>query len=442
MMNLKVVAVSMGVLGLLSSPVFAEPAHKTVKHAKKHYSERQYSAMPTAATSLADLGSPLDRASLTSVLLDDMQQNSHMYKPRAEWFHDIKVSGGINMGMIAGSRSVVNSAYAERSSGIANNYAGETTGRFPLYAYANVTGSINDWTNAVMVVSNTKSEAVGKSSSLNEYSSLVGFEQAFMHFGNFEHTPFFFEAGKQYIDYGRYNVRPIVASSLDQVLTQANAPTVKLGFIHDKGVSASLYGFQNAAYRYNDANAEGALNYGASLGYAGNIDQMSYKLGAGYMYDMMGVDSISKTVSNFEGYTGYHGRVGGMAAYASMNYDAFSLGANYTSAIKHFNAADLARSASHPTAGARPWAAGIKAGYDFSAWNKSNNIYLGYQASGDTVYLNLPHTRYLVGYTVDVMKNAQLSAELNHNNAWSSKVGGPASGDSNLVAVRAAVRFG
>jgi hypothetical protein len=274
------------------------------------------------------------------------------------------------------------------------------------------------------------------------HSQKVIMEQALVHFGNFDCSPVFLDVGKQFIDFGRYTVHPITLS-LSQVLTETLRNAIRLGFVTDMGIHGSAYTFQDGVYRAVDTNTrENTLNYGAALGYAHPDDQFGYDIGVGWMYNLLGANNVAALLGNTTGYTGYGNRVGAVAAYADVNYLAFGLGARYTMATQHFSAADFPRSLDHITTGAKPWAGGIQATYDFNAWNKGQSIYLGWQASRDTVYLNLPHSRYVVGYNLDILKNTRLSAEWDHDNAWNVTEGGPNGGNSNLVSVRAAVKFG
>jgi hypothetical protein len=208
-------------------------------------------------------------------------------------------------------------------------------------------------------------------------------------------------------------------------------------------LNGSVYTFQDGVYKTNDQNnKENTMNYGAAVGYSHPDDQLGYDVGVGYMYNMFGANNVASLVGDNFFYNGYQYRVGSVAAYADLNFEAFTLGARYTVATQHFSNVNIPQSLNHAGTGAKPWAAGVQAGYDFNAWTKNQNVYLGYQQSHDTVFLNLPHSRYLVGYSVDVLKNAQLSAEWDHDNAWNISKGGPYGGNSNLVSVRAAVKFG
>src|SRR5437016_14293491 len=92
--------------------------------------------------------------------------------------------------------------------------------------------------------------------------------------------------------------------------------------------------------------------------------------------------------------------------------------------------------------GAKPWALGIQAGYAFDAWCKDQNIYIGYQTSREASGMNLPKTRWLAGYGVDVFgKNTNIGIEWDHDNAYNFVHGGTGK-TSNLVSIRSTVKFG
>lgn len=466
--------VAMSLLGLISAPAFADAdntMHKHKHHKKHHHhvAHHDYKAMGgmPAAAPVAEAPAPVATSSMTSVILDQMNQDVGMNKPMPEWFNRIGVSGGINLDTGKwGSRSVTNAALADAlagpstastynggAAGPKNGYTGENTKRFSINnAYLNVTADVNEWTKALAVLSYTDASLYydqaytswldNTSTNFGMVNQTLTLEQAVVHFGNFDCTPFFAELGKQFIDFGRYTVHPITAS-MSQALTETLRNAIKVGFISDIGLHGSVYTFQNGLYKNSDQNnRENTMNYGAALGFAHPDDQFGYDIGVGYMYNLFGVNDISALAADAATYAGYHNRVSGVAVYGDLNWEAFTLGARYVTSNSHFSPLDIPRSANHLTTGAKPWAAGVQVGYDFNAWNRNQNVYLGYQASHDTVFLNLPHSRYVVGYGIGVMKNTMLSAEWDHDNAWNVINGGPASGNTNLFSVRAAVKFG
>ena len=93
--------------------------------------------------------------------------------------------------------------------------------------------------------------------------------------------------------------------------------------------------------------------------------------------------------------------------------------------------------------GAKPWAAGIQAGFAFDPLFgcHKNNVYVGYQASREAAGLNLPKDRWLAGYDVDMWKGTQFGIEWDHDNAYSVSNGGN-NNNTNLVSLRAGVEFG
>ena len=122
--------------------------------------------------------------------------------------------------------------------------------------------------------------------------------------------------------------------------------------------------------------------------------------------------------------------------------------------MQRFNPADLAQNgivdkgglggvitnANTNSNGARPRAGSLSAGYDFNAWDKNQNVYVGYQTTRQAVSLNLPKHRWLAGYGVDVWKNTNLAVEWDHDKSYATNVGGMG-GNSNLVSLRASVKF-
>ncbi len=72
---------------------------------------------------------------------------------------------------------------------------------------------------------------------------------------------------------------------------------------------------------------------------------------------------------------------------------------------------------------------------------RNQNVYLGYQASGNAVYVALPKSRWLIGWNTDVWKSTNVGVEVGHDIDYGKGQGG--TGDSNnTIGLRAAVKFG
>jgi hypothetical protein len=455
-MNLKLVALSMSVLGLISSPVFADTTTTTTtthkhKHHKKHHvvASQDYKAMGALAVA------PVATSSLTSMVLDQMNQNTNYPKAMPEWFNRIGVSGGVNVETKWGSRTVANPAFTNAVAGSTNTttaaepvlagYTGENTQRLSINnGFLNVAADVNEWSKAFASLSYTDASFnYGQAYQTSTNSQIVGsnnaklnLEQGYIRIANFDSSPAFLEVGKEFQDFGRYTLHPITRS-MTQVLTETLSTSAKVGFITDMGVHGSAYTFENPLVRAGQNDK--SMNYGLALGYAQPNDQLGFDVGAGYLYNLFGVNDIGNGIGAING--NFTSRVGGVSAYADVNYEAFTVGARYVTALQRFSPADVQEDATHTTSGAKPWAVGVQAGYDFNAYAKNQNLYVGYQASNQTVNLNLPRQRWLVGYGVDVVKNTTLSAEWDHDISYSEVRGGTGY-NSNLVSLRAAVKFG
>ena len=446
-MKLKLVVASMSVLGLVSCPVFAAHQSKHKHHEKVMKQEvrndykEDYKEMAPAEVCMI---------SASSMTMNEMSQNLGRSIPspcNPGWFNRVQFSGGINVDL---------GKFGNRN----GNYMGENYQRFSLNdAYLNVAATINDWTKAFASISyNTASindpsgalPIVGEYSSaysnnvISGSSSALQLEQAYATIGNFDMSPFFIQIGKQFQDYSRYEIHPITRS-LTQVISETLATSLEGGFIAN-GFSGTIFAFDDPLAKVGQTNR--TTNYGAALGYSQPSDQLGWDIGGAYLYNMIGVNDVAYVVNQNNAKValdggGYNTRVGATAWYADVNSGPFVLGVRYTTALQRFNMTDLAKYGLAPsTTGAKPWAAGIQAGYGFDAWSKDQNIYLGYQASREASGLLIPKSRWLVGYGIEMFgKNTSTSIEWDHDMAYSVSNGG--TGDNtNLVSVRQSVKFG
>lgn len=447
-MKLKLVVASMSVLGLVSCPVFAG-------HMSKH-KHQQKMAKQVEAThdykDYKDMGPAPEvcMISASTMTMNEMSQNMGRSIPNPcnpGWFNRIQFSGGLNVDL---------GKFGNRNA----NYMGENYQRFSLNdAYLNVAASVNDWTKAFVSISYNTASINAPASYLGtrtaEYSSAYSnnvvsggsstmqIEQAYATFGNLDSSPFFLQVGKQFQDFSRYEIHPITRS-LTQVLSETLATSLEGGFIAN-GFNGSLFAFDDPLAKVGQTN--NTTNYGLALGYDQPSDQLGWDIGGAYLYNLIGVNDVAYAVNQTNviasGTGGYNTREAGTAWYADVNSGPFTLGARYTAALGRFKQADLAKNGSAAsTTGAKPWAAGIQAGYGFDAWGKDQNIYLGYQAARETAGMLTPESRWLVGYGVEMFgKNTNIGVEWDHDMAYSTSNGGTGN-NTNLVSVRSSVKFG
>jgi hypothetical protein len=377
------------------------------------------------------------------MIYDMMSQNTGRAKALPDWFNRISIAGGLNTDLHWGNRSM--------------GYMGENIARISVNDfYLNTTANVNDWVKAFGSLSfNNASGQFANAANPTTGTGLLtqtipmpgqystayppGFnvEQAYLTFANYDEYPVFFQIGKQFTDFGRYQIHPL-EYTLAQVLSESLQTSAKLGFITQSGFHGDIYSFDNPVRQVSNTHTKPV--YGAALGYDQINDQLGFDVGVGYMSQMTGVNAVANSVFNGT----YTHTVGAVNVYGDVNSGPFSIGARYTSAIQHFSPADLSTQLgiyNGTVSGARPWAADITAGYGFNGWNHNQNVYVGYQTSNNAVNLFIPKNRWLVGYGIEAWKYTDLGLEVGHDTAYSSGNGGSGE-NSNTIGARASVKFG
>jgi hypothetical protein len=432
-MKLKLVVASMSVLGLVSAPTFAadqvttthkhhKKIHHVVHHRPHHVMTHYVADMNTVAIQPAPVSVETEpKVDTFQAIMDAMNHNTGRSKAMPDWFNRINVSGGANVDAKWGNRRPI--------------YTTENVQRIAINdMYLNLSSTVNDWAKAFASLSyNTASSNYSYVYPSNTFTV----EQAYVTLGNLDAYPIFLQVGKQYQDFGRYNIHPI-NRTLTQSLSETLRTSVNLGFITRMGLHGSVYAFDNVVRLASQGHNKTA--YGVSLGYDHPNDQLGYDLGIGYLSNMASVNDVTNFLASG---TSVH-TVGAVALYADMNSGPFNFGARYTTALQRFSPVDINNNgtvAQPAGRGAEPWAADFTAGYGFNYMAKNQNIYLGYQATGDSVRLALPKSRILAGYGIDMYKNTNLGLEFTHDNAYRVSQGGLAN-NSNTIGVRAGVKFG
>ncbi|MBV8802703.1 MAG: LbtU family siderophore porin [Gammaproteobacteria bacterium] len=440
-MKLKHVVVSMCVLGLISSPVLASTKNK---HHKKQETQTQENYKGEAYK--GELAAPVmcPKTDIYTMTLDAMSQNIGRAKPTVGCDNPLSFAGGINFDAHWFNRH--------------NGYAGENTRRFALNdAYLNLYGNVNEWVQAFASLSYSGFNSVAETGDnylpgtySNSYrADALTLEQGFITFRNMNWSPLFVRVGKEFTDFGRYEIHPMVRS-FTQVLSESLHTQAQLGFLTPMGLYGSVYTFNNDLAQGTGGHPQN--NYGGNIGFGQPNDQFGYDLGIGYLYDFTGVDDVAYAVGTFNG-TGQYGnyagdRVGAISLYGRLNTGPFFFGANYVTALDNFSSLALPENNNSLTSGAKPWAANAKVGYGFNVWGKNQGISLGYEHSGDSQYIFLPESRWLVGYDVEVLPRTTLGLEYTYDIAYDEAGGATTStatfinDNASTLTLRAAVQFG
>lgn len=446
-MERKLLIASISILGLISFPVFAEKLNSSVANSLQCNNPRGCSYQNIAPQQ--PIACVITRSDM---IMDATTQNLGRSLPgpcSPAWFNRISLSGGINVDTGKfGNRNVSNPpAFGP----VRQGYAGENTKRASLNdAYLNVGAIVNDWASAFMSLSYLDAsneysmayQTAPDSLNVDNANARLMMQQAYMHFGNFDYSPLYVEAGQQFQDYGRYELHPIT-EPFTQVLTESLRTALKFGLIMN-GWSASFSTFQNPLSQ----SAYGALpfNYAGAIGYENPGDCFGYDLGIGYMYNMDGVNAVGNTAAYIGGVQFptaiYIRRVDSVALYGDANIRSFALALRYTQAMTEFDPLDLPLDLNHLAQGAKPWAASMLASYGFNRWTKDQEVSFGYQISRETLFLNLPRGRYSLGYKIYTTHDTTFGAEWDHDIGYPVADGGTTQGNTNLVSLRFTAMFG
>lgn len=476
-MKLKLVVASMSLVGLIGSQAHAATqTSTTTKQTHSHKVMHQQDAAPLYK------GERIYKGEEIAPVLND-------------WYHRIAIDGGVNFDAKWGNRRM--------------GYEGENNQRLSVNdVHLNVTATVNDWVKAFASLSydNTSRQLTGSNGGPNPLATTnapkpgvydnikdniggVVLEQGYIKFANLTEMPLYLTVGKQFVDFGKYNLHPIT-QPLTQVISETLRNAATIGFntmaMGPVGIFGSAYVFDSPYKQQMPAviaaggtvpgtpipatsltpavtgssQGHGKPIYGLRLGIGQENDAFTWDLSADYLYNMIGVEGVAYGVGIFNGSntaanvgnngvaTGgtYKNRVGGFAINGDLKTGPFDVELRYVTALQTFSPFDLTKNVVATTAitgatGAKPWAAGINAGYAFTAWEKGQDVFLGYQRSQNSVNLYLPQSRWVAGYGMDVMKNTNVAIELDHDIDYSISNGGTGT-NNNQIGLRVGVRFG
>ncbi len=217
----------------------------------------------------------------------------------------------------------------------------------------------------------------------------------------------FVDGGQFYLPFGRYESN-MISDPLTLELGETREVAGALGFAYG-GFFGAAYGFNGQQHA---GDSEAIDEWGAELGYAGQVGGHSLTLALGYLSDIGDSDSLSEVVEDNQ-------RVGGLAASALFEAGPWTLIGEYVTATQRF---DL--DAGEALYDQRPAAWMIEAGYAFNLLGKEAQVALGYQGTAEALALKLPETRGLVTFNLEIYDYTTLQLEYAHDQDYSESEGG------------------
>ena len=400
-MKLKPIVASMFVLGLVSGPVMA--------------------AVPYDPNVLPAVDA--ERAKVAKMEAVIEQNQAGYFQQPMDWFNRITISGQANVDAELASRSPITFANGYASALILNN------------ANIYVDALLNDWTtvHANFLYQDLSNGYFDFKSTRPLPVNSPTVDEGYVTIGNFARSPFYFRAGRQYVDFGNYNRYPMLAS-FTQVLSETSGTAATVGFVSPVGFNASAF-LLNGAPRIGiggDPVSFGVArnrvrNFGVNAKFCSSTDFFGYEIGVNYLRNMADVNYIANSIGS-----SYFNAVGGIGASADIWTGPFDASVRFVTAVQRFSpfeAADV--SGGIVKNGAEPSAWTIDAGYSFQVLAHQSRFGLGYQGSSEAAaffspgsFGHLPQNRYLANYRVNISRWTDVGVEIWQDRDYSSSNAG------------------
>lgn len=279
------------------------------------------------------------------------------------------------------------------------------------------------------------------------------FDDGYILVRDFNKLPLYFQAGRFYLPFGIYD-RYTISPTLAQMLSESRADGVQAGLVEFYGMTLSAYVVQGSV-THTSGKFQGDINSGVSVLFRHAFDN-GLQVGGGfqYIYNMLNNNSLRQGGIFSTGLTGrvnvYQRRTDGIATQAHIAYGPLTVYANYVTALQKTNDLPLKYATleplSGPTLGARPSSWDVGTVFRFILFGHDAQVDFSYQRSYDTnglVVFNalpnhpFPKTRYFVGGTYFVLKNAYVRIQWGHNVLY-----GLSDGDVGRQGDNATIRLG
>jgi hypothetical protein len=263
-------------------------------------------------------------------------------------------------------------------------------------------------------------------------------DTAYATIGNFQASPIYFRAGKEYVPFGHYDPYAFVQSeNPTQLVTEINAPTAQLGFIIPNGLYGSVYTFAGNPKLSDGGSTRRIQNGGVDLGYGFKLFNSKLNVDAGYIANIADSNFLSSYYLNqlIEG-TSVPGLPNQKAPAWDVNADAqfgpFDVSGHYVATTRALmNPILLGAGGSpplpFPASLGKPKVWGVEAGLTFPTVAHQSRVAVGYQQTSHLATL-LPKRRIYVDYMVNMAKWFDLGIALFQDRDYSL-------GENALIAV-------
>ncbi len=385
-----------------------------------------------------------------------VDQNSALSPVCSEgWFNRISVGGIGSIVGIAGNHDPAGSfTYLNNGSDLyVNNFNLLVNANLSSWSKASLNlaylGAPIPWNNMFI----TKQKEVGHSTfAYRQIRHTIVADEAYVTIGDLTKYPFYAVFGKKYIPFGNY-VDPYVPYQImspTQALSQTNAVAGIVGVTTNFGFYANVFAFRGDTYPVGSSTGN-IRNFGGLVGYYDNLEAFNVpnahvNVNLGYIHNLWDSQVFSPNVEPSwalgEGSSNWTTKInhpvnsfgkkyeidpiGGVSVHGDLAYKAFSMSANFVTAVKKMVDANY----SSQSDSSRFWGADVNAEYAFKTLEHDSHIGAGVQFSGNGAWFGdnkkgitdwcriIPKWRLLGEYKVNLFKNTELDLVVAHGKSY------------------------
>ena len=201
--------------------------------------------------------------------------------------------------------------------------------------------------------------------------------------------------------------------------------TLNLGEMQESAllVGAAYEGATIEAYFFNGDTQEAASGdhinrWGLNVGYGGEVDSITYGIGAGYLNNIADTDGLTTALGNNTTTLGEYRS--GVEIHGELAYGGFATRGAYMTALDSFSAAEIAFNG----AGAKPSSWVFETSYTIPIMGKETTFAGTIQGTKETLALGLPENRIGAAVTVGIVDHFSVTGEYLHDTDYDTTDGG------------------
>lgn len=306
------------------------------------------------------------------------------------------------------------SGKAEPIGSIGSSFTDSVTGDWDLSsAELDTAVSLNDKVQAYISLAYNPSPSPFNNQLVDNSSVNLG--MGFINIGDLDETPWYLTAGQLFVPYGRYS-SGMISAPLTMIMSRTKARPFIVGYKSQgpTGPFAAGYAFSG------DTNVGGSSVGGLNLGYIYDFNPIKGEVGVSYISSLTnagGMQLTSGMPGTFGGFgslnhgSEYVRRTPGVDVHGNVQFDRYTLTAEWTSATEAFRVQDLSFNGRR----AQPQAGQVEAGLTFKWFDRPSSFNVGYQWTEQALALNLPKERYSAVFSMSIWRDTVESIEYRHD---------------------------